>query len=175
MTEMEWLRGTNLTRMMQLVEDSLIDRKRRLHAVAACRSLWVQFPFDLFLEDINAAERYADDSGTSRELEPEGECSLNWIFSIPAYESELQESSRFLRDIFGNPFRPIAFDPAWRSEAAVGIARGIYEDRAFERLPILADALQDAGCEHPDILSHCREPGDHVRGCWVVDLVLGKE
>jgi hypothetical protein len=80
-----------------------------------------------------------------------------------------------LRDIFGNPFRPVAFDPAWRTEAAAGLARGIYEERAFERLPILADALQDAGCEHADILAHCREPGTHVRGCWVVDLVLGKE
>ena len=80
-----------------------------------------------------------------------------------------------LRDIFGNPFRPVVFNPAWRTETAVGIATGIYEDRAFERMPILADALQEAGCEHADILSHCREPGEHVRGCWVVDLVLGKE
>ena len=79
-----------------------------------------------------------------------------------------------LRDIFGNPFRPVAFDAAWRTETAVGLARGIYEERAFERMPILADALQEVGCEHSDILSHCREPGDHVRGCWVVDLVLGK-
>ncbi len=79
-----------------------------------------------------------------------------------------------LRDIFGNPFRPVAFDSAWHTETVVGLARGIYEDRAFERMPILADALQDAGCEHPDILAHCREPGVHVRGCWVVDLLLGK-
>ena len=69
-----------------------------------------------------------------------------------------------LRDIFGNPFRPVAFEPAWRSEAVVGIAQGIYDDRAFERMPILADALQEAGCEHPDILTHCREPVEHVCG-----------
>ena len=80
-----------------------------------------------------------------------------------------------LRDIFGNPFRPVVADPRWLTETAVGIARGIYDDRAFERLPILADALQDAGCENADLLTHCREPGTHVRGCWVVDLVLGKE
>ncbi len=98
------------------------------------------------------------------------------------YESLLEEGriaasriqSDLLRDIFGNPFRPVVFDPAWRSESAVGVARGIYEDRAFERMPILADALQDAGCDHADILTHCREPGTRVRGCWVVDLVLGK-
>jgi len=90
-------------------------------------------------------------------------------------QQEWVRQAALLRDIFGNPFRPVAFDPSWRTETAVGIARGIYEDRAFERMPILADALEEAGCEHPDILSHCREPGEHVRGCWVVDLVLGKE
>jgi hypothetical protein len=79
-----------------------------------------------------------------------------------------------LRDIFGNPFRPVALDPAWRTEAVVGLASGIYADRAFDRLPVLADALEDAGCADADMLSHCRGPGPHVRGCWVVDLLLGK-
>lgn len=80
-----------------------------------------------------------------------------------------------IRDIFGNPFRPVAVVPAWLTSTAVAIAQGIYADRAFERLPILADALQDAGCENADILAHCRGEGPHVRGCWVVDLVLGKQ
>jgi hypothetical protein len=78
------------------------------------------------------------------------------------------------RDIVGNPFRPVAFDPHWRSETAVALAAGIYAERAFDRLPILADALEEAGCDHPDVLAHCRGPGPHARGCWVVDLVLGK-
>ena len=79
------------------------------------------------------------------------------------------------RDIFGNPFRPVAVDPAWLTSTAVGLARGIYDDRAFDRLPILADAFQDAGCEDDAILSHCRDATQvHVRGCWVVDLVLDK-
>ncbi|MFO0796468.1 MAG: hypothetical protein U0804_03265 [Gemmataceae bacterium] len=82
--------------------------------------------------------------------------------------------SLLLRDIVGNPFRPVAFDPAWRTEAVVGLARGAYEDRAFDRLPVLADALEDAGCADAAVLAHCRGPGPHVRGCWVVDLVLGK-
>ncbi len=80
-----------------------------------------------------------------------------------------------MRDIFGDPFRPVAFSPEWRTSTAVLLARGIYKERAFDRMPILADALQDAGCDSDDILSHCRGPGPHVRGCWVVDLVLGKE
>ncbi|WP_246173617.1 hypothetical protein [Limnoglobus roseus] len=88
---------------------------------------------------------------------------------------EFNHQAWLLRDIFGNPFRPVACDPAWRTSTAVGLAEVIYDDRAFDRLPILADALQDAGCEDADILAHCRGDGPHVRGCWVVDLVLGKE
>ena len=83
--------------------------------------------------------------------------------------------STLLRCIFGNPFRPATLDPAWRTSTVVALARGIYDDRAFDRLPILADALQDAGCDSADILNHCRDAGPHARGCWVVDLVLGKQ
>jgi hypothetical protein len=79
-----------------------------------------------------------------------------------------------VRDVFGNPFRPHTADPTWLTSTVVQLAEGIYQDRAFDRLPILADALQDAGCDNDDILNHCRQPGEHVRGCWVVDLILGK-
>jgi hypothetical protein len=80
-----------------------------------------------------------------------------------------------LRDIFGNPFRPVAFDAAWRTSTAVALAKQMYESRDFGAMPILADALQDAGCDNDDILNHCRDTKQvHVRGCWVVDLVLGK-
>ena len=82
-----------------------------------------------------------------------------------------------LRDIF-NPFRtPPSVLPswlAWNDGAVRKMAQVIYDDRAFDRLPILADALEDAGCDNADILAHCRGPGPHVRGCWVVDLLLGK-
>ena len=62
------------------------------------------------------------------------------------------------------------------TDTAVAIARGMYESRDFSTMPILADALQDAGCDSADVLDHCRDPnGVHVRGCWVVDLVLGNE
>ena len=72
-----------------------------------------------------------------------------------------------------NPFRPVAFDPAWRTDTAVAIARTMYESRNFGAMPILADALQDAGCESAEVLNHCRDPhAAHVRGCWVCDLVL---
>jgi hypothetical protein len=102
------------------------------------------------------------------------------FYGVSVYGEEFTRSApsvahRLLLDIFGNPFRPVAFDPSWRSESAVALARTAYDTRNFTLLPILADALEEAGCDHPDILAHCRQPdATHVRGCWVVDLVLGK-
>jgi hypothetical protein len=87
-----------------------------------------------------------------------------------------KHSPPLIRDIFGNPFRPVAFDPAWRTSDVTLLARGIYEEKAFDRMPILADALQEAGCEVADLLDHLRDRKQtHVRGCWALDLVLGKE
>jgi hypothetical protein len=86
------------------------------------------------------------------------------------------EYARALRDIFGNPFRPVSLDLSWLTSDVVSLARGIYAERAFDRMPILADALQDAGCTNDDVLNHCRDTSlTHVRGCWVVDLLLGKD
>jgi hypothetical protein len=93
--------------------------------------------------------------------------------TVPAVERNAQ--STLLWCLFGNPFRPVALSPTWQTSTVTALAQAIYADRAFERLPILADALEDAGCDNADILKHCRQPGEHVRGCWVVDLVLGKE
>jgi hypothetical protein len=95
-----------------------------------------------------------------------------------------QYQPNLLRDLFGNPFRPVCFDPAWltwKDGIIPKLPRVIYEARKLptghldrDRLSILGDALEDAGCTDPDILDHCRGPGPHVRGCWVVDLILGK-
>ena len=97
------------------------------------------------------------------------------------HNAERLIQARLLRDIFGNPFRPVSFDPAWRTANVVALARTVYEERELPsghldgtRLAILADALLDAGCDNADILDHCRSEGPHVRGCWVVDLLLGK-
>jgi hypothetical protein len=90
-------------------------------------------------------------------------------------EGELKVQAVLLRDIFGNPFRPVTFEPEWRTSTALALAKQMYDSRDFSAMAILADALQDAGCENDDVLSHCRDAnGVHVRGCWVVDLVLGK-
>ena len=88
---------------------------------------------------------------------------------------EQAEQCVLLRDVFGNPFRGVGLESEWRTSDVLALAVGIYDEYAFDRMPILADALQDAGCDNADILDHCRGPGQHVRGCWVVDLILGKE
>jgi hypothetical protein len=80
-----------------------------------------------------------------------------------------------MREVFGNPYRPTVFDSSWRTDTVLSLATQMYESRDFSTMPSMADALQDAGCENADILDHCRGAGPHVRGCWVVDLVLGKE
>jgi len=95
--------------------------------------------------------------------------------AVHIVERNLTSFADFLRDVVGNPFRPVTFDPRWRTADTLGLARAIYDERAFDRMPILADALMDAGCADEQVLGHCRGDGPHVRGCWVVDLVLGKE
>jgi hypothetical protein len=88
---------------------------------------------------------------------------------------DAEPEANCIRGIFGNPFRSIAVDPSWLTTDVRILAESIYADRAFDRMPILADALQDAGCDNEDILNHCRQPGEHVRGCWVVDLLTGRK
>ena len=88
--------------------------------------------------------------------------------------AERAAQTMLLRCVFGNPFRPVTPDPRWRTAAVLSLAQQMYDARDFALMPILADALQEAGCDHPDILAHCRSPGPHVRGCWVVDLIQGK-
>jgi hypothetical protein len=91
---------------------------------------------------------------------------------------ELGRQETLLRDLMSDPFRkPHSVNRAWLAwsdSCAEKIAAAIYADRAFDRLPILADALEDAGCDNDDILAHCRGRGPHVRGCWVLDLIVGK-
>lgn len=86
------------------------------------------------------------------------------------------DAVELLRDIFGNPFRPTALDPRWlewKRNKVAKMARVIYRKRCFRNLPVLADALEEAGCRDAAILTHCRAPVEHARGCWVVDAVLG--
>jgi hypothetical protein len=151
------------TALAEIVEanyrDLVISRSRRspdgmptIHERAAqatyCVSAWEDYPVHYALGSVTAL---------AKGCEKDRECVA------------------LFREVLGNPFRPVTLDPRWQSETVTALASGIYADRAFDRMPILADALEDAGCDHPDILAHCRGDGPHARGCWVVDLVLGKD
>jgi hypothetical protein len=100
---------------------------------------------------------------------------LPWLPAQATKEDELALHADYLRCILGNPARHPAKHSFWLTTKVVALAQAIYDERAFDRMPILADALEDAGCDNASILNHCLQPGVHVRGCWVVDLVLGKE
>jgi hypothetical protein len=95
------------------------------------------------------------------------------------WQAARQLEVQLLHDIFGPPlFRPVALDPAWlawNGGTVRRLAQAVYDDRAYDGLPVLADALEEAGCDQADLLAHLRGPGPHVRGCWAVDLVLGKQ
>jgi hypothetical protein len=101
-----------------------------------------------------------------------------WPGPRDARAAERKAQTGLLRCIFVNPFRPApAIAPAWlawNGGTVRKLAEAIYEDQAFDRLPVLADALEDAGCSDADLLGHLRGPGPHARGCWAVDLLLGK-
>jgi hypothetical protein len=97
-----------------------------------------------------------------------------WVSNAAAAERRAQGD--LLRDLFGFLFQRTAIVPAWRRRKGLvaRLAESVYEERAFDRLPILGDALEDAGCTDANVLGHCRNGGEHVRGCWVVDLLLSK-
>jgi len=93
----------------------------------------------------------------------------------PEQTNERAVQAGLLRDIFGNPFLSVTINQAWLTSNSAALADSIYAERAFERMPILADALEEAGCTSSDILNHLRSPGGHVRGCWTVDLCLCRD
>ncbi len=103
----------------------------------------------------------------------------NELWGAAAYFWELKPSekephSNIIRDVFGNPFRVVTVQPAWLTPNVVSIAQTIYDDRAFDSMPILGAAIEEAGCDNTDFINHCRSQTEHVRGCWVVDALLGK-
>jgi hypothetical protein len=197
-TEEEWLGEYSPQKLVEFLGDHQ-ERKMRLLACAAVRRYfqldWVEEPNQLDVKVIRVAEAFADGLATKDDLAFRRAMTdpgwlVRWLvessarravsgvlpykFSYPGWEGEQLFSLALIRDIFGNPFRPVMFDPNWRTSTVATLARQMYESRDFSPMPVLADALQDAGCDHPDILAHCRGAGPHARGCWVVDGVLGK-
>lgn len=101
------------------------------------------------------------------------QCAFNSHQATEKPTAEVYEQAYLLQDVFGGKNPAVKFEPAWRTSTVVALANGIYEERAFDRMPILADAMEEAGCENNRILTHCRDAkGRHTRGCWVVDKIL---
>jgi hypothetical protein len=202
--EEEWLTCPDPEAMLRFLHrNRASDRKFRLFAVACVRRVWHLLPSDRERGVVDVAELLADGRALVQDLWL-ARCRVNCaplraLFSL-AYNAAVEVSmsaaialrsgaggaaslgeraaqAGLLRELFGNPVRPATIEPdwlAWNQEFVREMAQGIYEDRTFQRLPILADALEDAGCGERGILEHLRGPDRHVRGCWAVDLILNK-
>jgi hypothetical protein len=121
-----------------------------------------------------AAEVAAGGAATAAAVAAKYAARSRGLAGGPAAKKERRAQAALLADIAGNPFRRHALQTSWRTPTVVGLARSVYEERAFDRLPVLADALLDAGCADEELLGHLRGPGPHVRGCWAVDVILGR-
>jgi hypothetical protein len=100
------------------------------------------------------------------------------LVAAAAHQAERAALARLVMEVFGNPFRPTPVAASvlrWNGGRVPKLALAIYEGRRFDDLPVLADALEEAGCDNEKVLGHLRGPGPHVRGCHVLDLILGRE
>jgi hypothetical protein len=209
MTEAEWLLCDDPVRVLDSVRGRVSDRKLRLFACASCLHFWQELDDAWSRKVVEVAVEAADDEARNGELgsldsvarhaaEASAYPATAWAaadltLSNPwhaavrvAHRWDLEQGRSTARalaaEVFGNPFRPIAADPAWLTPTVVSLAQAAYEQRAIPsgqldpaRLAVLADAVEEAGCQEQSILAHLRGPGPHVRGCWPLDLILNKE
>ena len=192
MTEQEWLTCTDPKPMLEFLSGTASDRKLRLFAVSCCRHN-LQTMLDVRRRKaVDVAELFADGLATEEErkaahlaVDPiwgESEAFAVWASAAPVQVDAICAVQRptwinqsfLVRDIFGNPFDSSAIVSDWLKPTLIRLARTMYDDRSFTNMPALADALEEVGCTNANILNHCRQPGEHVRGCWIVDLILGK-
>jgi hypothetical protein len=181
-----------------------LHRKLLLFASACCRGLAKIAGHNAARKALDLIDRHADNKATTDELNaarnalwlklqgvgavlrllPPGDHvaqSVYWTIQetqewVPGSNSSATQCA-ILRDLVSNPFRPVTIDPSWlvwNSGTIPRMAQAIYDERRYSDLPILADALEEASCDNAKILTHCRGPGPHVRGCWVLDLILSK-
>jgi hypothetical protein len=180
MTEIEWLASTDL-KMLDYLRGQASYRKLRLFCIAAFeRSVRYRGTDILHQHVLRSAQLFADGE-ISRESVLALAGKRDWaLMADPAihaalmWATEVYYPNQLLHDIIGNPFRPSRVDASWKTPTVQSIAEAIYPTDDFTRMPILADALEDAGCTDTGMLEHCRKKGEHMRGCWVVDLLLGK-
>lgn len=139
---------------------------------------------DEFADNYNPRSVRLDRSKAVAQVQKIDEAATGGVDTDRASRLVRKHIARLLHEIVGNPFRTIRFENSWRTPTAKSVAKAIFTERAFDRLPILADALLDADCDEEAVLRHCRgtelhlkelnEAQLHVRGCWVVELVLDR-
>jgi hypothetical protein len=196
MTEARWLRSRRPRDLFAFLEEiQASERKLRLFAVACSRRCNFNKSGDGEREETDAenlSERFADGLATPHELarrkswwvaDSKGLAAARFFAETKLSVGDLKQGGKaaIFREVFGNPFREVRFDPALRTPAVASLATAAYEERltpSFDldpvRLSILADALEDASCSNEDLIAHLRSSGPHVRGCWAVDVILGK-
>lgn len=203
MTQNEWQTASEPQALLAHLQQSgnPSPRKLRLFAVACSRRLWPHID-TLGRAAVEIAEQFADGMASPEQMRAArlacqgagSQAAWYAAASNPAIgarnaarsaqsaaaqtgseTAELLAQAKLLREVFGNPFQPVLYDLFWlREKLTVELAQSIYDDSAFERMPELADALHTAGCHDSAILNHCRQTEPHVRGCWLLDLVLRK-
>jgi hypothetical protein len=167
--------------------DGLLSENHMWEAHKQAYAVWdsVAQPHEAAQEAANVARRFLYSQGETAEMMigaaasraahlAEGQGQEPEIVRHQAAEAMLSLIRRLINEVHGNPFRPVTVHPAWQTITVVGLAQAIYDERDFDRMPILGDALEEAGCTDAEVLKHCRQPGEHIRGCWVVDLILNK-
>jgi len=203
-TEGEFFRCTDPISMLAFLRSGgrATARKLRLFGCGARRLTWPLLTDRRSRDAIAVSERFADGLATEQELaaaqaaayaavdEMDGGAEAEHVAAAQVLWAVASEAGRneqaglwaerqapvLLRDLFGPlPFRPLKIDSTWRAPAVVALAAAIYEERRWGDTPVLADALEEAGADDAELLGHLREPGGlHVRGCWCLDLLLGK-
>jgi hypothetical protein len=190
MDEATWLACKDPEPMLVSLRPTPSERKLILFGCGCYRLVWSSTA-DCFRRNIEALERYADRLITFAELQAAYEAE-GWpgvpfteygIGNAVADAVDTRETSEdavvvaqaaLVRDLIGNPFHPVILDSSWLTPNVQALARVIYDEQRFTDMPVLGDALGEAGAEL-GLVAHCREPGHlHVRGCYVLDLLLGK-
>lgn len=208
MTPDDWNAAAEPRRMLEFLRGRASERKLRLFTCACCRRIWPLLANGRDRRGVEVAELHADGRATAREVlqarggpgrpaaagvvwlpaelwwpevgASEAVCRAAAFAAAVAAPGEGEAQCGLLRDLFGDPFRPVELDASRLPPEVLALAGAAYEERLLPggqldsaRLAVLADALLDAGCDVEVLLQHLRAEGPHVRGCWAVDAVLG--
>lgn len=171
-------RSRDAVEVAECFADGKAGREELALACAAADRAHAEAPRNANFRSFDAAPHVAEDD-LSCSAADAAVCAADAIQiaaagSDDARDAEIILHTSILRCIFGVPFRPPTIDPAWLTPNVLSLAQTIYDERVFDRMPILRDALEEAGCDNAEILAHCRTQTEHVRGCWVIDSILGK-